>query len=52
MPEYDLKFDYGVALKRENFTQSQIDVLRESAKSLAVVPKSLTNKQVFEVPDS
>lgn len=44
--DFELKFDYLESLKRENFTQSQIDVLRESVKSCAIVPKSLTNKQV------
>lgn len=49
MTAYDLKFDYRKALKRENFTQSQIDVFRESVKSCAKVPKSLTNKQVCKM---
>lgn len=42
----DLKYDYHEALKRCNFTQAQIDVLRESAKAYSIVPKSITNKQV------
>lgn len=42
----DLKFDYMNALKRVNYSQSQVDVLRESVKSVATIPTSLTNKQV------
>lgn len=45
----DLKFDYIEALKRHNLTQSQVDVLRESAKKYPTIPKSLTNKQVIKV---
>lgn len=43
---YDLKFDYQEALKRENFSQGQIDEFRESLKTSANVPKSVTNRQV------
>lgn len=43
---YDLKFDYREALKRENFTQGQIDTFREILKASVNVPKSVTNKQV------
>lgn len=42
----DLKFDYISALKRVNYSQAQVDVLRESVKSVSTIPKSLTNKQV------
>lgn len=42
----DLKFDYMNALKSVNYSQSQVDVLRESVKNVAIIPKSLTNKQV------
>jgi hypothetical protein len=44
---FDLKFDYGEALKRHNLSQSQVDALKESAKNFPIVPKSLTNKQVI-----
>lgn len=43
---FDLKFDYAEALKREKYAQVQIDDLRESAKKCQIIPKSLTNKQV------
>lgn len=43
---FDLKFDYVEALKREKYAQVQIDDLRESAKECQIIPKSLTNKQV------
>lgn len=46
--EFDLKFDYAEALKRHNLTQPQVDSLRESAKNYAIVPRSLTNKQVIK----
>lgn len=44
--EFDLKFDYAEALRREDYSQSQIDAMRISAKKSSIVPKSLTNKQV------
>lgn len=46
---FDLKFDYAEALKRHNLTQAQVDALRESAKNYAIVPRSLTNKQVIKL---
>lgn len=42
----DLTYDYCEALKRCGFNQAQVDALRESAKKHAIIPKSLTNKQV------
>lgn len=42
----DLSYDYSEALKRCGFNQAQVDVLRESAKKHAIIPKYLTNKQV------
>ncbi|CRL02024.1 CLUMA_CG015172, isoform A [Clunio marinus] len=43
----DYKFDYYDAIKRSNLTQSQVDVLRGRVKSLSLVPKTLTNKQLL-----
>lgn len=50
MMHYDLGFDYAEALKRVNYTQVQIDVFRESAKTSSIIPKTLTNKQVCKMP--
>lgn len=46
--DVDLKFDYLDALRRQNFTQSEIDLLRDTinAKKCDLIPNSLTNKQV------
>lgn len=41
-----MKYNYSEALKRENFTQAQVDELRESVKSCAIIPKALTNRNV------
>lgn len=46
MMEYDLGFDYRDAMKRENYSQAHVDELRESVKNCAIIPKSVTNKQV------
>jgi hypothetical protein len=46
MDGVDLKYDYSVALKRQNFNQSQVDALRDAVAKHDVVPKSLTDKQV------
>jgi hypothetical protein len=42
----DLKYEYHVALQRLNYTQSQIDLLRDAARNYPTIPQSLTNKQV------
>ena len=47
----DLQFDYSDALKRVNYSQAQVDSLRESARKIVIIPKSLTNKQVPEKKD-
>ena len=44
--EFDLIFDYNETLRREKYSQPQIDFLRESVKKCLIIPKSLTNKQV------
>lgn len=46
MDGIDLKYDYSMALKRQNFNQSQVDALRDAVAKHDVVPKSLTDKQV------
>lgn len=42
----DWKFDYEIALKRQNFSQSQINGLRDVAEKCDLVPENLTDKQV------
>jgi hypothetical protein len=42
----DLKYNYDDALRRQNLTQSQVDLLREASHKCESIPKSLTNKQV------
>lgn len=43
---FDLEFDYAEALKRQGHKQSDVDALRSVVEKFAVVPKSITNKQV------
>lgn len=42
----DLEYDYAEALKRQGHKQSDVDTLRNAVDKFAIVPKSITNKQV------
>lgn len=42
----DLEFDYEEALKRQNFTEKDVDELRNKIESLDKVPKKLSDKKV------
>lgn len=44
----DLGFNYHEALKRQKFTQDDVDELRKKAKAIKIAPKAMTNKQVTE----
>jgi hypothetical protein len=39
-------YDYEKALKRQNLTQDDVDLLRESSKRSPVVPRFIHDKQV------
>lgn len=43
---YDLEYDYAEALKRQGHSQADVDALRNILNQHAIVPKSITNKQV------
>lgn len=45
----ELAFDYKKALKRQNFTQNDVDELREKVKSLNKVPPKLSDKKVWNL---
>lgn len=42
----DLAYDYYDALKRFDYKQEQVDLLRESVSKNVIIPKNLTDKQV------
>lgn len=44
---FDLDYDYAEALKRQGHKQSDVDALRSVVEQYSVVPKSITNKQVW-----
>jgi hypothetical protein len=48
----DLDYDYSEALQRQGRKQSDVDALRQSMLSFAVIPKSITNKQLLLFLDS
>lgn len=41
-----MEFNYKKALKRQKFTEADIDELREKIKNLTNVPKSVSSKKV------
>lgn len=43
---FDLEYDYAEALRRQGHKQADVDELRDSMREIAVIPKSITNKQV------
>lgn len=47
--EYDLKYDYSEALKRQKRKQSDIDALRKTVGKISHIPKAITDKQVSVV---
>jgi hypothetical protein len=42
----DMEFDYKVALRRQNFTEHEVNELRKKAEKLENVPKNLSSKKV------
>lgn len=42
----DLEFDYKKALKRQKFTEENVNELREKIKKFEIVPKKLSSKKV------
>lgn len=44
--KHDLAYDYTDALKRFDYKQEQVDLLRQSVSKNVITPKNLTNKQV------
>lgn len=42
----DMEFDYKVALRRQNFTEYEVNELRKKAEKLENVPKNLSSKKV------
>lgn len=42
----DLEYDYEEALKRQNFTEANVNELREAAEKYDNVPKNLSSKKV------
>lgn len=42
----DLEFDYKKALKRQKFTDKDVNELRDKIKSLDNVPRKLSSKKV------
>lgn len=46
MMNQDLDYDYSEALRRQGHNQSDVDALRSAMLNCAVIPKSITNKQV------
>lgn len=43
---FDLEYDFAEAIRRQGRKQSDVDELRASMLDIAVIPKSITNKQV------
>lgn len=45
----DLEFDYKKALKRQKFTEENVNELREKIKKFEIVPRKLSSKKVWQV---
>ena len=44
--EYDLKYDYSEALKRQKHTQSDVNEIRRIISKIPHVPKTITDRKV------
>lgn len=49
MSKFDLLYDYEQALQRVNRNQSEINALRKLVENCAIIPKTITDKQVIIV---
>ena len=47
--DFDLEYDYEEALKRQNIDPADIEILRKTVAEIEVIPKTLTDKQVWVI---